>query len=162
MFIEPVSLREVPDRAWRLISRTPAHDGGAGVRVTVFVGPLRNVAFEVHHAEWTGALWKITKVCERTRSRPGIGGRKSDRSPIVTPRIETMVGGLSSVLPFPLMRQALAAPDGVGASIFNGDPGYRLVIPPFRVAAIVPIAKEIVVVGRMIMRGFEKLLELRI
>src|SRR5208282_2750800 len=46
--------------------------------------------------------------------------------------------------------------------ILDRNPGYGLILPPFRIAAIFPCTQEIVIVVWMIVRSVEKSLELGI
>jgi len=55
MLIELVRLREVPVRGLRLIGVAAAQSRGARVLIVVFVGPLPNIADEIHHAKRTRA-----------------------------------------------------------------------------------------------------------
>ncbi len=56
MLLVSVSLREVPDRALRLIVTASAHDGSACVLVEVFIGPLPYISDHVHYTERTGHI----------------------------------------------------------------------------------------------------------
>ena len=66
--------RKIPDGALRLVVLTPAHDGGTRVLVLVFVGPLPDVADQIHHAERTGAFrMRVHRIGTAT-----IGGHRAD------------------------------------------------------------------------------------
>jgi len=145
-----------------LIGRGAANDGGAGVVVAEFIGPLRNISNQIEEAEGAGALRVCVDVGERGAGMASVGGRNVCGVPIVAPGVEARIGGLRGVLPFPFVREALAGPGGVGTSIFERHPGDGFRVPaggeiPFR-----PITQEIVILGGVIVRGVEKLLELRI
>src|ERR1700675_4090402 len=92
--------------------------GGADVFFAKFVGPLRNISDQVEQAEGAGALRVCVDVGERGAGVAAVGGRNVGGVPIVAPGIETHVGGLRGVLPFPLVWKALAGPGGVGARVF--------------------------------------------
>src|SRR5450755_276830 len=51
VLIQPIGLREIPDRAGGLIGRATSHDCGAGMGITIFVSPLRDVPLQVEYAE---------------------------------------------------------------------------------------------------------------
>src|ERR1700692_1301685 len=51
LFIQPRSLRKVPDRTHRLIGRAPSKDCRPRMRVAIFIGPLRHVADQIENAE---------------------------------------------------------------------------------------------------------------
>src|SRR5207249_9349340 len=92
VFIKAICLREIPDGAGGLIGGSAADDGGAGVRVAVFVGPLREVAFEIEHAEGAGALGEGVYVCEWPHAAAVIGWGECFRIHFVSPGIKPGVG----------------------------------------------------------------------
>src|ERR1022692_4149375 len=82
--------------------------------------------------------------------------------PRVAPRIQPPIRAFGRVLPFPLVRQPLACPGGVSPRVFYRHPGDRLIRPTIRVRFVAPVLQEVVSVFRMILRGVQKLLEVRI
>src|SRR5580692_2426408 len=160
MLVEAIGLREIPDGAARLIRSGTPQDGRASVLVAEFIGPLRDVAFEVEDAEWARGSCIRVHICERGHHAAVIGRWYGLRIPIISPRVGAPVGGLRGVLPFPIVREALAGPCGVGARVFDGDPGYRFRTPTSGIGSVLPIAQKIVVVGWMVFRRVQKFLEL--
>ena len=130
--------------------------------VAEFVGPLRNISNQIEEAEGAGALRVCVDVGERGAGMASVGGRNVRGVPIVAPRVEPRIGGLRGVLPFPFVREALAGPGGVGASIFERDPGDGFRVPAGGEISFRPVAQEIVIVGGVIVRGVEELFELRV
>ena len=55
MLIEAIGLREIPDRALRLIITSAAQNSSPRVLVGEFIGPLPNVAHQGFDAERPGA-----------------------------------------------------------------------------------------------------------
>jgi len=145
-----------------LVGGGTADNGGACVFIAEFVGPLRNISDQIEEAEGAGALRVCVDVGERGARVAAVGGGNVGGVPIIAPGIKARVGGLRGVLPFPLVRKALAGPGGVGARVFERDPGDRFGVPANGEISVGPIAQEIVIVGGMVMRGVEELLELRI
>src|SRR5580658_11259122 len=115
MLVEAIGLREIPDGAARLIRSGAAQDGRASVLVAEFIGPLRDVAFEVEDAERARGFCVRVHICKRGHHAAVIGGWYGLHIPIISPRVCAAVGGLRGVLPFPIVREALAGPCGVGA-----------------------------------------------
>jgi len=130
--------------------------------VAVFVGPLGNVPDEVEHAERAGALWVRVYVGKRAARVAMIGSRNVRGIPFTAPGIDARVGGLRGVLPLPFMRKAFPGPGGVGTRVFEGNPGDRFVVPARGEIAVRPVAQKIVIIGGMVVRGVEELLELRV
>src|ERR1700722_9541739 len=56
MFGEPLCLREIPNRTLRFVVFPTAHDCRPSVLVRKLVGPLPNVANQVHHSKRTRTL----------------------------------------------------------------------------------------------------------
>src|ERR1017187_1177426 len=81
-------------------------------------------------------------------------------APGTAPRVPAAVQALRGVLPFPFVRQTLAGPAGVGARIFQRDPGDGPGLPAGGGLAILPVLEEIVVVRRMIIRSLEEIRKL--
>src|SRR6267378_2860416 len=139
-----------------------ANGGGACVFVAEFVGPLRNISNQIEEAEGAGALRVCVDVGERGAGVAAVRGGNVRGVPIVAPRVEARIGGLRGVLPFPFVREALAGPGSVGASIFERDPGDGFRVPAGGEISFRPVAQEIVIVGGVIVRGVEELFELRV
>ena len=111
-----------------------ADDGGAGVLVLELVGPLPDVAGHVHDAEGARALRVGVDGVGRREQAVGFDElRHGGWIGLVAPGVCAAVGALGRVLPFPFVRQALAGPGGIGASVFERNPGDRLVFPAGRV-----------------------------
>src|SRR6476646_6250476 len=89
-----------------------------------------------------------------------IGCWNHPRVPDISPRIIAAINSLGSELPFPLMRQPLPCPVGVGTSIFQRHPSDRLVGPSIGVNTVRPILEEVVVVLRAIVSCFHEFFEL--
>src|ERR1700750_1361721 len=98
-----------------MVRRPSAHDSRARVLIAIFVGPLRDTAFEVHDAKRTRALREGAYIRECMLRRSGIDWRQRVCVPVVAPRIQTLARRLGGILPLPLVRQALAGPGGIGA-----------------------------------------------
>src|SRR5277367_2498075 len=159
VLVQFVSLGKVPDRALRSIVTATAENAAARVLVGEFLGPLPDISYHVHHAEWAGSLrMSIDRIRTSHRARL-VSYRHSGFVPLVAPRIELAVRTLGCVLPFPLMRQALSRPVRVGARIFLRDPRHRLVFPSRRIASIFPIAEKIQVILGVVVGGIQELLE---
>ena len=56
MLIEFEGLREVPRCILRLVVTATAQNGGAGVFISKFIGPLPNMAYHVFHPKRAGPL----------------------------------------------------------------------------------------------------------
>src|ERR1044071_84057 len=96
-----------------------ANDRGACMLVLEFVGPVPDVADHIHDAEWTGSIgMRIDIGWRRHDTRSFFERRHSIYFRAVPPRIGPAVVALRRVLPFPFMRQSLAGPLGVFASVF--------------------------------------------
>ena len=54
VLIVAIRLRKIPDGALRLIVAAAAQNGGARVLIHEFVGPLPDVAYQIHYAERAG------------------------------------------------------------------------------------------------------------
>jgi len=70
--------------------------------------------------------------------------------PGISPGIGSAICTLSSVLPFPFVRQTLASPGSIGASVFDRDPRHGLVVPAVGILSILPVTQEVQVVQRTI------------
>src|SRR5450759_1168489 len=156
MLVEFVGAGEIPAAAGRAVVAAAAQDGGARVLVLEFVGPLPDVAGEVHHAVRTGAFREGVDIGGGTQFAAVLGLGEARAAGSVAPRIHPVVRALRGVLPFPLVRQALAGPTGVSARVFERHPRDRLVVPSGGVAAAGPIAQEIAIVGGVIVGGGEE------
>src|SRR5271170_399182 len=122
VFLSFVGLREIPHGALRLVIASSAHNAGARVFILKLVGPLPDVAEQIHHAHGTcsfGVRGNIIRAAQIT-SLIGLGNRCC--VPIVSPGINPRICALSGILPFPLMGQALPCPAAVGASVLERDP----------------------------------------
>src|SRR5262249_22626023 len=121
------SLRKIPHGSLRLVVTAASQNPAAGMFVDVFIGPLPDVAHQIHNAERA----RSTRVCGDavgTSHVPAFVRRRDDRRvPLVAPWVFALVGSLGVVLPFPLVRQALASPLSIGARIFKRDPSNGLV-----------------------------------
>lgn len=128
--------------------------------IAVFVGPLRDISDHIQKAERARAVRVCVDVREGGARVAAIRGGNFGGVPIAAPGVWARVSGLRRVLPFPLMRQALAGPCGVGARVFERNPGDGFGVPAGGKISGGPIAEEIVIVGGMVVRGLEELLEL--
>src|ERR1700744_1382817 len=57
VLIEPIRLREIPDRALRMIKTDATQNSAARVLVYIFVGPLPDVADQIHHSKRARSGW---------------------------------------------------------------------------------------------------------
>src|SRR6202012_4784881 len=57
VLIEPIRLREVPYRSLRLIKTAATQNSAARMLVDVFVGPLPDVADQIHHSKRARSGW---------------------------------------------------------------------------------------------------------
>ena len=129
VFVVAIGLRKVPDGTLRLVVLAAAHDGRASMLVGVFIGPLPDVAHHIHHAVRARASGWASTASGPRMERPWSGEGTLAKLPFTAPRISAAVGALRRKLPLPLVRKALAGPFGVGASIFQGNPGDRAIVP---------------------------------
>src|SRR5271163_2807082 len=88
VLVQFVRLREVPDRALRLIVTAAAENTAPRMLVNKLLGPLPDVSYHVHHVKGTCSL----RMCvDRIRTAHGarlIGHRDRAIIPLVAPRIE--------------------------------------------------------------------------
>src|SRR5579859_2227787 len=107
VLIQAIRLREVPNRALRLIIASSSHHGGAGMLVQKFVSPLPDIADQVLHAERTRPLWMSIHGIRISEFSSLVGCGHDGSIPRISPRVESPVATLSGILPLPLMRQPL-------------------------------------------------------
>src|SRR5258708_3649736 len=178
MLFVSVGLREVPDRALRLIMTASANDGGARVLVEVLIGPLPYVADHIHHAKWAGPLGMRIHVVRgkhrtaviRNRCRSivfqGAGNWTSvpgGRKPVaVPPRKSASIVALRRILPLPLAGKPLPGPFRILTGILNRYPSYRLFCPSIGIGAILPVLEEVETVLVLIVRCIQEFLKLGI
>src|SRR5260221_6966221 len=79
--------------------------------------------------------------------------------PIVAPRIDSSIGSLSRVLPFPFMWQTFAGPRRIRTGILDRYPGNRLLLPTGGIGSTFPVLEEVVVVFGMVLGGVHELFE---
>src|SRR6516165_2502952 len=60
------------------------------------------------------------------------------------------------------MRETLAGPGRVGAGIFERNPGHGTVVPALWIVPILPVSKKVGAIAGNVVRGVEKLFELRV
>src|ERR1700685_4654938 len=154
-----IGLREVPDRALRLIVAAAAKNGTSCVIVNKLFRPLPYISHHVHHAERTSSRWMSIDWIGTSHGAGLVGKRNSAVIPLVPPWIEASVSALGCVLPLPLMRQAFSSPTRVCPRIFLRDPCDWFVFPARRIASVLPIAEKIQVVSGMIVGGVNEFLE---
>jgi hypothetical protein len=92
VLIEPIGLREIPDRPSWLIGGAAPDDGSACMGVKVLVGPLGDIAHKVEKAQGARALWESVHVCGWAHRAAAVGSRKCVRVPIIAPRIQPAIG----------------------------------------------------------------------
>ena len=153
MLVVAICLREIPDRALRLVVFAAAHNRGARMLVGKFFSPLPNVADYIHHAIRAGALWMRVDGIRAGHAMAGRRRRNVRREPLVTPRIHASIGSLRCHLPLPLVRQAFAGPRCVSARILKRNPRYRPVFPSRLKCSVLPVAKKILCVVRRVVCG---------
>src|SRR6266481_6875899 len=143
---------EIPDRPLRLVVTSASQDSASSVLVEKFISPLPNVADQVHHAERACAFWMSGDGIWAAHRSALV--RSGDRGsiPLIPPRVKPAIGALGGILPLPFARQPLSSPGGIRARILQGNPCDRLVPPTLRVCSILPVAQEIQVICRTIMR----------
>src|ERR1043166_6942453 len=118
MLRQLVRLREVPVGSLRLIVTASAHDRGASVLITIFVGPLPDVSNQVHHAKRTYPGGMSGNIIWPAHGLSFVRHGYSRWIPRISPGVETPVCSLSSILPFPFLGQSLASPGRIGARVF--------------------------------------------
>src|SRR5208283_1138194 len=127
------------------------------MRVFEHVGPLPDVADQVHHTERAYALGMSGHVI-RAGQIPSLVWFWNGRvAPGVSPRVAASIAALRGVLPFPLVRQTFTSPLGESLRVFYGHPGDGLVVPARRRGTVPPIAEEVVIIDGMILRRVEEL-----
>ncbi len=88
VLVEPVGLREIPDRAQRLIRRASSDDGGSSMFVAVFIRPLRNISLQIEHSKCACRLREMHQHSRATRlTCPRSGSGIALRIPIIAPGI---------------------------------------------------------------------------
>jgi len=103
MLIIPVRLREIPNRALRLVIVSAAKNPAAGMFIDVFVRPLPNIAYQIHHSERARA-GRVTVYLVWSAQRSALIRRRNGGSlPLVAPRIRPPIEPLYCKLPFPLV-----------------------------------------------------------
>src|SRR5271157_256125 len=162
MFGEFVGGGEIPSRSRRAVVSAAAERGCARVLILEFVRPLPDVSSHIHHAERARPFGKRIHWCRPTEIPPMLLPGSALVAPGVAPWVRAAIESLRGVLPFPLVRQPLAGPAGVGARVFQRNPGDGPVLPAGGILAVLPILEEIVVIRWMIVRGFEKIRKLPI
>src|SRR5258708_120571 len=55
MLVIPIGLRKIPDGALWAVMAAPAQDGGAGVGIGIFIGPLPDIAHHIENTKRAGA-----------------------------------------------------------------------------------------------------------
>ncbi len=146
----------------RLVVAAAAKDGGAGVLVSKFLGPLPDVADQVLHAERACSERVSVNVVGSAQGPAFLGDGYSRIIPRLTPGIDALVGPLCGILPFPFVRQTFSGPCSVGAGVFERDPGDGFVTPSFPISAVLPVAQEVQIIFRTIVGRIQKLFELRV
>lgn len=76
MLLISISLREVPDRALRLVVISATDYGGASMVVEILVGPLPYVPYHIHYAERAGSAGVRIHVARRQRDASLIRNRR--------------------------------------------------------------------------------------
>src|SRR5450755_4798153 len=107
--------------------------------IYILVGPLPYVAGHVHRAERTGTGRMRVHIRRTGHVAALVGLGNGALVPGWPPRIQPPILALRRVLPFPFVRQPLARPCRISPRILQRYPGYRLVPPTVRVAALPPI-----------------------
>src|ERR1700729_3993756 len=120
--------------------------------VDILIRPLPHVSYQVHHAISTRASGMGIDIVGLRYRTPFRRYRYSVGFPAISPWIDPRrIATLRRILPLPLMREPLAGPLGIGPSIFERDPGYRLVSPALRKGAVSPVAEKVQTVGWLVM-----------
>src|SRR5579875_164392 len=104
MLVVAVCLREIPDRALRLVMTASAQNCRTCMFIDVFIGPLPNISYQVPHAEWTRSLRMSIYIIRWSQHASSIGDGDCRSVPLISPRIPATVGALRGELPFPLVR----------------------------------------------------------
>src|SRR5580698_8890358 len=159
MLVQLIRLRKVPDRALRLIVAAAAQNAAARVLIGKLLSPLPHISYQVHHAEGTGSLRMGIDSIRASHGARLVGYGHRTVIPLVAPGIQAAICALGSVLPLPLVGQALSSPTRIGARVLLGDPRHRLVLPSLRVSSVLPIAEKIQIIFGMIVAGVEEFLE---
>src|SRR5882724_1328715 len=83
-----ICLGEIPDRSLRLVITSASQDSASCVLVEKFIGPLPNVADQVHHAERACGFWM--RGDRIWAAHPSALVRSGDRGsiPLIPPRIK--------------------------------------------------------------------------
>src|SRR5271163_2026751 len=160
VLIVAICLREIPDRALRLIVASSAQNPRPGVFVNKFVGPLPDISNHIHNAEWTCPSRVRIDVVRLRQFASLVWIWNVRRVPEITPWIDAvLIAALGRVLPLPIVWQPFSRPPRIGARIFESDPGHRLISPSLRICAILPILQKVLIILRMVLRSIQKLLE---
>src|ERR1700678_2021755 len=160
VLVQFVGLRKVPDRALRLIVAAAAKNASPGVFISKLFRPLPDISHQIHYAEWAGSLGMCIDRIRTSHGARLVRQRHGAVVPLVTPRIEASIGALGCVLPFPFGWEALSSPTRIGPRVFLGDPGHRFVPPFTGIGSVLPVAKKIQIIFRVIVGRIQKLLEL--
>src|SRR5215472_13777917 len=119
VLVQLVRLRKIPDRSLRAVVAAAPQNRRARMVILVLVRPLPDIADEIPNAAGTLALGSQARIGRRAQGASLFRRRYSACIPRVTPRIQSSVRTLGSVLPLPLVRQTLACPGRIGARIFD-------------------------------------------
>src|SRR5215472_6329636 len=117
MFVQFVGLWKVPHRALGLVIAPASDNSGASMFVTIFIGPLPDVANQIHHLEWATTFGVSIDLSRRAQDTFFVRWRHKFGIPIVAPRVEAAITALRRVLPFPFVGQTFARPLRIGARV---------------------------------------------
>src|SRR5882672_10188287 len=159
MLVQAISLRKIPARTLRDIVAASPQNRAPCVFVEVLVRPLPDVPGRVQHSKLTRTFRMRIHVVRPGQFMALALNRHGFVVPIVTPWVDSSVGSLSGVLPFPFMRQTFASPSRIRTGILERYPGDRLVPPTRRIGSLPPVPKEVVVVFGMVLGGIYELFE---
>mmetsp|Transcript_41611 Transcript_41611/g.97739 ORF Transcript_41611/g.97739 Transcript_41611/m.97739 type:complete len:204 (-) Transcript_41611:9310-9921(-) len=120
------------------------------------------MAHHLLHAEGAGRLRVAAHLGQHRQVARGVHGRYEVVLPIHAPWVAPAIVALRGILPFPLMRQALAGPAAIGTGIFQTHPHHRsLQVLRGRLPAR-PVRQPVVPIRRPVARGLHEAREVLI
>src|SRR5271155_3513613 len=105
VLIVTICLREIPDRALRLIVASSAQNPRPGVFVDKFVRPLPDISNHIHNAKWTCSCRVRIDIVRLRQFASFVWIWDVGRVPGIAPWIHAvLVAALGRVLPLPIVR----------------------------------------------------------
>src|SRR5277367_3186875 len=91
VLVVAIGLREIPDRALRLVMTSSTKDASPGVVVDVLIGPLPDVPHHVQDAEWTCPGWMRIDLIRRGKGAALVGRGNIVRFPGIAPGVKPIL-----------------------------------------------------------------------